>query len=471
MNAVQFPLIIRAHLRLVIACALGGLLLGLLVGMMKGRVSTATAQVVVSVRGSEAGSPADQAATIQPQLSTDYLSTQIDIIKSDRVAQRAVQTLKLDQDPEALKRFRESGAQGSAVEYFGRILQRQLKVKPSLNSRVVSIEYASPDPALAAAVANAVAKAYQDVSLDLQIDPARQADGWYQRNLEEVRNRLADAQAKLSARQRELGVTAPIGSGGATQVDPEEARLTGLSQNLAMAQAAQTAASSRAGGGALPDAMLNPVVQALDTDLKRLEAQRSQLATHVGPNGSAMIEINNQIASLRRQRNAQASMVASSAATAAGQAQANVAQLAAQVAAEKERVIRSNQARAQLSSLQQDVDGLRRTYDDLVSRQAQALLASSGQQTNVTLLSPAVPTPAAGAVLAIALALVGAFIGVIFGMIMAIVREFMDQRVRSADDAEVWLGIPNLGAVHLLPQPQPRALPYAPRKLLSFGRE
>jgi hypothetical protein len=59
----------------------------------------------------------------------------------------------------------------------------------------------------------------------------------------------------------------------------------------------------------------------------------------------------------------------------------------------------------------------------------------------------------------------------LIGVILAIVREFADQRIRSSDDAEVWLGIPNLGPVHALASPGPRLLGQTRRYLPPLSRD
>jgi uncharacterized protein involved in exopolysaccharide biosynthesis len=460
MTAKHVFSVIRAHSRLVWGIALLGLVAGGGLGVIKSLSHSATALVIATAHSPQASDPVTASVDVEPLLAPDYIATQVDIIHSERVAQRAAELLKMDTDPEALQEYRESGSDEPPLTYFARGLLRHLKIIPSVGSRVVALEYTSPRSGQAAAVANAFARAYQDVSLEMAVSPSRQSDEWYQHNLDDLRKQLNDAQTKLVARQRELGVTAPLGTSSTAinSVEADDARLAALSQNLAAAQAAQTTASSRTGGGALPDTLLNPVIQGLDIDIKRLEGQRVQMATHFGPNSQQMREIDGQIQGLQREHDRQVALVTKSVGAAAGQSSANVHGLEAQLNAEKGRVIQSHAARGELGSLQQDVDALRRAYDDLIARRANAKLIGSGEQTNVSILSPATPEPSRAVLIIVIATVAGALIGLVLGAFAAVVAEYADERIRAPGDIEDMLGIPNLGTVNLRPSTPPRSL-------------
>jgi len=442
---------IRGYPRTVLLFVVMGLAGGAIVGQLRAQSHKAVAEVLASALAPATSDPAAQSVAMAPMLSPDYVSTQVDIINSDSVAARAAELLNLDTDASAMAAYRSAGENVPPNVYFGRKLHDKLRVVPSVGSRVISIGFSGTSGQAAADGANAFAKAYQDVSLDIAVNPLRQSDDWYHRNLDDLRRQLDDAQNKLIVRQRELGVTAPLTtSASSSSVEPEEARLTALSQGLAQAQAAQTAAQSRNGGAALPDTMLNPVVQGLDSDIMRLEGQRTEMATHLVPNALEMREIDGQIAGLQRERAKQVAMVSREVATAASQAGGNVHEMEGQLVAEKSRLIHSRIGRANLGLLQQDVDGLRRAYDELVARRANARLAGSGDQTNVAIISTASPQPEHGLVGVIIFALGGAFAGFLAGAILAVIGELVDPRIRAPEDVEL-LGIPNLGTVSFLP--------------------
>ncbi|MDP2707232.1 MAG: Wzz/FepE/Etk N-terminal domain-containing protein, partial [Burkholderiales bacterium] len=92
MNLQQFLLILRARYKLVILTLLGTVMATLVVSLILPKEYTATTSVVVDVK-----SPDPIIGMMLPGMTTPgYMATQIDIIQSDRVAQRVVTLLKFD---------------------------------------------------------------------------------------------------------------------------------------------------------------------------------------------------------------------------------------------------------------------------------------------------------------------------------------------------------------------------------------
>lgn len=460
MNLSQLVLILKARWRLIVSGLVLGLGVAVLASVLATKNYTAAAQVLVNVRAPTAVSIVGDPG-VTPQLQPDYLSTQVDVVKSDRVAEEAVRRLGLTDDPQSMRDYRASGSSVPPARFFAAQISGGLKVVPSSSSRVISIIYTSRNPQTAAAVANAFADAYRTVSIDLQREPERQAATWYTQSVDELSKRLAQAQAKLSARRAELGVTAPQEG-----PDADDARLAALSQQLAAAQASQAVQNARAGNGALPDATTNPVLQSLDSDIARLEAQRRQLATFAGPNNVDYQQLSNQLAGLRAERAKQQALVARSAAASSAQSNSSVAQLQSDVDKQRGRVIASQRARGEIASLEQDVTNLKSTYEQVVARRSQSNLLSQSDQTNVLLLSPATePTGPSGLPWPMKV-VVGVILGTLAGLGLALALEFLDQRMRTPEDAAVWLEIPNLGGVRSLEAPAQGLLGYSTRRYL-----
>lgn len=441
MTISQFVRILVARWRYpAFATLIGVVLASLWLLLAPGRYN-AVAQVLVDVRAPTSvtitGDPG-----VMPQLQPDYLATQVDVITSNTVAQTAVDDLGLVRNPDAMDVYRASGSTLDARTWFANRLLKDLRVTPSESSRVIAISFIEPDPRVAALYANAFAEAYRKVSIDLQRQPAQQAGDNYRANVENLARQLTEAQARLSAKRAELGVaTNPDGSGA------EDAKLMALSQQLAMAQATQASANQRSSGGALPDVMMSPVVQSLQVEIARLEAQRRQLATIAGPNNVDYRQVSGQIETLRTQLAQQKALVAASAANTSGQASASVRQLEGAVAAQRQKTILNQKARGELIALQGNVDNLKTTYEALTARAAQNALVGSTTISNVTLLAraqaPDKPTGLPAALLIMASALVGLIIGV--GL--AILSELLDHRLRVPEDIPTWLGVPSLGGV------------------------
>src|SRR5688500_18682388 len=103
-----------------------------------------------------------------------YIATQIDLIKSPRVAKQVARDLKIAQQPGVREAWEAAtGGAGTMEDWIATgLLDRVVADVPGSN--VLSITYSSKDPREAAAVANAFAKAYLDTSLSLRTEPTRE---------------------------------------------------------------------------------------------------------------------------------------------------------------------------------------------------------------------------------------------------------------------------------------------------------
>ena len=106
-----------------------------------------------------------------------YMATQVEILKSERVASRAVKILGVERSASG------GGSNGARrprprfplERYFAGVLQRGLSVEPGRGSNIINLSFSAPDPIFAQAAANAFAQAYMDVSVELRVAPARQS--------------------------------------------------------------------------------------------------------------------------------------------------------------------------------------------------------------------------------------------------------------------------------------------------------
>ena len=87
----------------------------------------------------------------------------------------------------------ETAAKSKAIDAF----LRGLTVAPIRNSRLVDVKYRSPDPALAAAVVNALARNYIEQNLEYKFMASKEASDWLGERLGEQRKQVEGAEAKL----------------------------------------------------------------------------------------------------------------------------------------------------------------------------------------------------------------------------------------------------------------------------------
>lgn len=437
MKFSQFLAILRARWLILAGTLLFFITLAVLAGLMMAKKYTATAAVLVDSR-----SP-DPITGVMSSTSASYISTQMDIIRSERVALKVVKELKLDDNKQLRSIWQaKTGGMGSFPNWITDLLLDNLDVRPTKDSSVISVSYVGADPTFAAAIANAFVDAYIDTSLELRVEPAKQFNQMFQMQLKQSRDRIDSAQTKLSEFQQAKGITAAD-----ERMDVETARLNELSSTLVSLQTQSAGALSRTGSTGLnsPDAQASPVISTLKADLARQEAKLKELSARYGDQYPAIAETRSSIAELKQRIVDEARSVNLATGATSQISRDYEARIRAQLNAQRERVLQLKAVRDEALMLQRDVDSAQRAYDAILARANQSVLESSSNQTNVSSLKVAVPPLAHSAPRPILYILQAIFVGLFLGIAMAMAVEMRNRRIRSTEDIEDLIGIDLLG--------------------------
>ncbi|MGY4830279.1 chain length determinant protein EpsF [Sphaerotilaceae bacterium SBD11-9] len=412
------------------------------VSLVLPRKYTATAAVLIDMKSND---PIAGLTSVNG-MPMGYVATQADIIMSPRVAQRVVRDLKLAESGELRGKWMEqTDGVGTFEGWLVDALQTNLDVKPSRESSVIAVSYTSPDPKFSAALANAFVQAYLDTTLDLRVDPAKQYSSFFDSRSKELREAVEKAQAKLSAFQKEHGITAID-----ERYDVENARLAELSSQLVAQQAISAESASRleqarTSANQLGDVINNPMVSGLRADLSRQEAKLQELNVRLGDAHPQVVEARANIAELRARLDAETRRVSSSIGINNSINQAREADVRAALASQRARVMQIKQQRDEALVLQRDVESAQRAYDAVTARLTQSSLESQTKQTNTALLAAATePTRHSSPNLTLN-TLLAVFVGAMFAVAFALLRELRDRRLRGVQDVAQVLGIPVLG--------------------------
>ncbi len=403
----------------------------------------ATASVVVNGRATDPlvlSSSSSQASGIS-------IATQAEIVKRPRVALRVVRDLGLDKDPAFKESWVEAKSPGEFNAWLGQVVSGGVTTVNGPDSNVIDINYTSTDPAYAAKMANAFASDYIDTTLELRTDPARQFVAFFDQRLVEMRNRLQQAQARLSDFEQKSGL---VNAGG--RLDVENARLAEFSSQLAGAQAAQADAVSRQRGtqgntAASPEIMQNSLVQSLKSQLSAQEVKVKEMSLRLGPNHPAFRQAQGELDEIRSRLGAEIAQVRTSVGTAQSVSSDRLGEIRAAMDAQRLRVLSLQGQRDQADVLQKEVENAQRAYDLVMQRQTQTTLESQAQQTEVSLLDrAAVPAKPAfpNVKLTLLLALVA---GTLVGTVLAFGQEFFNPVIRSSEDLMIYTGLPVLAVV------------------------
>jgi len=145
----------------------------------------------------------------------EHYQTEVELLKSREVLLRAVNDMKLWENPEfdprrkdesLLARLRttlgfaetrktwtdETLAEGTLGKF-----REAVEVEPVRLSQLVKISFSSADPQLAARVANGIAEAYINNNRDARFKMTQEATSWLQERLEGLRQKVVDSERAL----------------------------------------------------------------------------------------------------------------------------------------------------------------------------------------------------------------------------------------------------------------------------------
>ena len=152
-----------------------------------------------------AGVIGQDAARLAPNDADQFLATQIKIIQSDSVLRPVAQRFKLHlEDGGALQPgLPTSRAQNAPV------VLKKLKVTRPPNTYLLLLSYRSPDPDVAADVANAVAQSYIEHTYNIRFRAAAGLSAFMERQLEELKAKMERSSAALVQFEKDLSVINP----------------------------------------------------------------------------------------------------------------------------------------------------------------------------------------------------------------------------------------------------------------------
>lgn len=422
---------------------------GLAVGisLMLPKKYTASASVVIDTKPDPVA-----AVAYGGMISPAFMATQIDIIQSDRVALRVARNLKLADNAQVRAQWLEStNGEGSIESWLSDSFKRNMDIKPSRESNVLTISYSAPDPKFAAGLANAFVQAYIDTILELRTDPAKRFTSFFDTRLREARENLEGAQQRLSAFQKDKGLTATD-----ERLDIETARLNELSTQLVAIEAIASESSSRqyqaagAGGDKLPEVLNNGLISGLKSELSRQESRLQELTSRLGDNHPQVIEAKASLNETRRRLDTETSRVTGGVGVTNSINRQRERQLRSELDAQRAKVLRLKTVRDDSAVLLRDIENAQRAYDAVQGRLNQTSLESQATQSNISLLTEATAPTLPTSPKIVLNGILGVFFGLLIGVGLVLMLEFMDRRVRAAGDITDVL---NLALVGVLPPP------------------
>lgn len=390
------------------------------------------------------------------QQAWDFIATQVGLLQSRAVAERTAQDLNLVSNPAV------AGTEGSVEDRLreaGSVVADGLEVEAPKEGTLVRYSFTSPDPRLAAQIANGVADSFINAGLQRRFESSAYARQFLERQIAKTRSDLEKSERQLAQYAQAEGIIT-LNSGGQGGSNSPEAgnslqgeSLAALNEALAQATARRVAAEGayRAAAASGPTSDVNASTQALRQQRAALEAEYSDKRTELQPEHPEMISLRSRIDALAQQINREGAQVTAGRTNTLAQeyraAAAAERALQGRVSGLKGEVLNLRGRSVRYAILQRDVDTNRSLYDALLGRYKEIGVAGGVGNSPVSIVDRAeVPTSPFKPRLPLNL-LAGLTLGLIAGLGAAIGLDMLRDTIRTREDMRNKLGIPCLGMI------------------------
>ncbi|HET7562032.1 MAG TPA: polysaccharide biosynthesis tyrosine autokinase [Rhodanobacteraceae bacterium] len=362
-----------------------------------------------------------------------------------------------------------AAAKGPNLRSVTGLIESGLTIEPIRNTHLVQIQYTSTVPEFSAEVANAVASGFIAASMDRQVGASSYASKYLQDQLEQLRSRLEESEAKLVAYARQANI---VQSGQGTSLVSQN--LADLNSQLATAQAQRIAAEAKwntvkdTRGTALPSDMLSgSILPTLQTQLATLQSDYQQKLKTFKPGFPAMLALKNQMDAVQKQINTETANIRASVKAQYDAAAAQETMLEQKLSDLRTSALNVDSRSIRYNLLKRDVDTNRQLYDALMQRYKQVSMAGNVRPSNISIIDNAqVPTSRYAPSLTRNLSL-GMLLGAFLGIGSALFLEYLDDTLKTPEDLETNLGIGVLGIIPKLHKQLPADALQDPRSAFS----
>ncbi|MHC5193939.1 GumC family protein [Pseudomonas frederiksbergensis] len=427
--------------------------------------------------------------------TVDYLQTQLALLQSRDLAERAVKKLNLTTNPvtdprqqpqswftprewlanldlgqwlPALDFLIPQQVTPTETDIFNEVTQNLMKrtdVKFVGKSQLLNIEVLLPDPDLAAATANAIAQGFIDSQFDNSLKSSQTNASWMNSRLVELRNNLRIAEDKLQAYREEQGL---VDVGGVATISANELEMTGnrmidARRNLAEAESRYRQVQALSNGdlsrlSSVPAVLSNALVQKFQAQQAKAQAKVEELSGRYGPKHPTLIAALAELRTATDSLRLQVRQVVASIEQDYQLAKASESSLHKSFNSNKTQIQDISRKEFQLRELQREVDSSRALYETFITRLKETAATSDMDSTKARIVDPAIvplePSKPRKTLIMVIVAIAAALIG----MALALISEARNKTFKTDEAVESMLNIPLLSVVPLVTKRSRRQL-------------
>ena len=340
------------------------------------------------------------------------------------------------------------------AQLLEKMIKNNISVAPVQNSRILQIGYLSDSPVVAAQVVNAVAQAYIDELVDMQMEVSGYSIGWMQKKAEIQRTNLEESERELYEYKKKHDIVLVEDK---NTILPE--RLSDLSRQLTASE------TKRKELFAVYDQIKNvekgqletiPVikeaqsVESINLKIHEADQKISELSKKYGPKHPRMTAVKNELASLKNAKYQELGKVVQSIKNEYLLAQSNERDLKELLAQTRFEAARFAEKSIQLGILQRKVDTNRYLYDALIKKMKESGITERSQDVNVWVIERAQPPKDPAKPRKKRNILLGIILGLFGGIGLAFFLEYLDNTVKTPEDVEEKFDIPVISTIDFL---------------------
>ena len=411
---------------------------------------------------------------VEPETTTadmEFYQTQYGLLRGRTLAERVATDLRLHDNADFFEMFgadrvvqqlrsgegaaATAAARQERIRIAGDILLERADIVPVRLSRLVDVQFTSPDPSLSTNIVNAWTSRFIETSLARRYEATSYARQFLEQRLAQLRQRLEQSERALvayAANQRIINLPSTT-TAGETQTTTERPLvaedLSALNRELNEATGARMLAESRmqSAGGSTTEALQNQAISTLRARRAELASEHARMLTQFEPAYPPARAIANQIAELDRSITREEGRVGSTLQATYRAAAAREASLRTRVQALQGDLIDLRGRTIQYNIYQREVDTNRQLYDALLQRYREIGVAGGVGVNNISVVDAArVPDEPSSPNLMLNLAL-SLLVGGVVGAGLALALEQIDEAISDPTDVERALGLPLLGTV------------------------
>jgi len=384
-----------------------------------------------------------------------FTNTQYSIMVSRSVLRTVIQRLKLDEDADFLADYDVNLPAGEIrLKAVEEILGDQVQVKPEFQSRIVKLVIQDFNPDRAARIANSVAQAYIDQSLEGRISTTRDASKWLDERVDEFGKRLEFSEKELyDFRERNMSVSLEDRKNmtTATLVKLNDDLLTVRSELLEYRSERKVL---RALEGedidnieSFPRIAKSAVITELKASIAELRRSRAELSSHYGPKHPKMVGVQQQLDEAKSALGREIGLAVASLDNEIAALDAREKGLTSSMYIEKKKAMELNSLTLEFAKLTRKFGTNQDTYQSLLKRQTEADLAGRLKSNFVRWLETAEPIPIPIRPSVPINTALGLVLGLVLGLAIAVGGVLLDSTVHTQADIEERLQLPFLGVI------------------------